>query len=766
MPMKQRLQIEVRGIVQGVGFRPHVYRLARRFQLGGSIRNGDRGVVIEVQGRAEDVADFLAALAAEAPTLARIEAIESVAIGLAEDSEFAILESSKSGRAGTLISPDIATCEACVKELLNPEDRRYRYAFLNCTDCGPRFTIVRGVPYDRGLTSMAAFPMCERCRAEYEDPLDRRFHAQPTACRDCGPQLELVGPDGERQSGDPAGETVRRLNEGCIVAVKGLGGFHLAVDAFQPDRVRELRRRKHRGEKPLAVMVASVAMARELCTVSGEEAALLESAQRPIVLLRKRDDRAELAEVYVALAEDRNEVGVVLAYTPLHHLLFAEGGPAALVMTSGNLSEEPIAIANSEAMERLGDIADYFLLHNREILLRCDDSVVRQDAGKMRFIRRSRGYVPSPILLREPVRPILAVGGEMKNTICLSRGHHAFPGQHIGDLESLSAFEFFEESIAHFGAILEVKAEVIAHDLHPGYLATRWAKKQLGVELIGVQHHHAHIAGCMAENHLEGAVIGVALDGTGFGSDGHVWGGEVLVADLQRFERAAHLANVAMPGGDQAIREPWRMAVSFLWQTFGEDWRSSVPPDWLVGVPERSVNVVEQLLRSGAKSPLTSSCGRLFDAVSAMICQRATVSYEAQAAMALEACCEEDAEGGAYPFAIEGEGCLQIRTEPLFAALAQDLCDGVARGVMSGRFHRGLVEVLSETVKRVALRTGLQRVCLSGGSFQNAILQRGLEAKLTDAGFEVFTHTQVPPGDGGLSLGQLAIAAARSGESV
>jgi hydrogenase maturation protein HypF len=755
--MIQRWKIEVRGIVQGVGFRPFVYRLAHRLGLTGTIRNSEAGVSIQVQGVESDIASFLAALQSEAPPLTRLTDTTTSALELQDESGFAILESTHAGRASTLISPDIATCADCVAEMLDPQNRRFRYPFINCTNCGPRFTITRSVPYDRSHTSMAAFTMCALCQAEYDDPMNRRFHAQPNACWDCGPLLQLIDKRGVPVPGDPIAETIRLLKLGFIVAIKGLGGFHLAVDANQPEPVHNLRRRKRRGEKPFALMVPDVSAIRDVCTVTSADVALLESPQRPIVLLRKTSAQ------YDALAPDGNHLGVFLPYTPLHHLLMDSDGLAALVMTSGNLSDEPIAIDNDEAALRLVDIADYLLVHNRDILLRCDDSVIRVVGGATQFARRSRGFAPSPILLKDTCPPILAVGGELKNTICLARGATAFLGQHIGDLESLSAYDFFQESIAHFQDILEVRPEVIAHDLHPGYLSTQWAKRHVhqrpGIRLVGVQHHHAHIASCMAENRLTGALLGVALDGTGYGTDGQAWGGEVLIADLRRFQRAAHFAYVPMPGGTQAIHEPWRMAVSYLWQTFGENWRQHLPPALLANLPSPSVKLVEQLLRGPTRLALTSSCGRLFDAVAALTLSRTHVTYEAQAAIALEACCDPREDLGSYPFAIRDGDCLQIHTAPLFVAMTEDLRRGTPPGVISRRFHNGLVDALSDAVGRIAQRTNLQSVCLSGGSFQNTYLTEGLVRTLSAAGLTVFTQTQVPPGDGGLSLGQLVIAA-------
>ena len=751
--MSQRLKIEVRGMVQGVGFRPFVYKLAHRFGLTGNVRNSESGVVIDVQGADDSVMAFLEALTAEAPPLARVLKITTAALPLQESIGFAIMQNISAGHANTLISPDIATCADCVAEMLDPDNRRYRYPFINCTNCGPRFTITRSVPYDREQTSMSAFTMCERCQTEYDDPMDRLFHAQPNACWDCGPQLRLIDDEGIVQSGDPVAEAIRLLKLGYVFAIKGLGGFHLAVDANQPEAVEELRRRKLRGEKPFALMVANTAAVKIACNVGVGDAALLESPQRPIVLLHKT------SAIYDTLAPDGNHLGVFLPYTPLHHLLVGNQELPALVMTSANRSDEPIAIDNEEAASRLAGIADFLLAHDRDILLRCDDSVIRQVGGKAQFARRARGFVPSPILLKDACLPILAVGGELKNTICLSRGSMAFLGQHIGDLEDLSAYEFFQESIAHFQDILEVRPVMIAHDLHPGYLATQWAKRQTNMRLVGVQHHHAHIASCMAENQLAGAVIGVALDGTGYGSDGQAWGGEVLIADLQKFERAAHLAYTPMPGGVQAIHEPWRMAVSSLWQTFGTDWRCHIPASLLATFPSQSLQQVEQLLRGGTQLPLTSSCGRLFDAVAALTLARTHVTYEAQAAMALEACCDTSNTTDAYPFAISEGDCLQIETTPLFIALTDDLQQSVPPEIISRRFHNGLIEALASVVFRIAQRTSLQRVCLSGGSFQNAILSEGLERKITAAGLTVFTHALVPPGDGGLSLGQLIVAA-------
>jgi hydrogenase maturation protein HypF len=755
--MKQRVRTLVNGVVQGVGFRPYVYRLAQQFNLTGLVQNSESGVSIEVQGVPQDISCFLDALPKHAPALASLFSIETVDMPLANESSFIILDSARSHSAKTFIPPDIATCAECLVELLNPDDRRFSYPFINCTHCGPRFTIVNALPYDRAQTSMESFTMCSRCQAEYDDPLDRRFHAQPNACWECGPSVEVLDRYGNVQPGDPVGETIKLLKQGYIIAIKGLGGFHIAVDANQLGAVEELRRRKARADKPFAVMVPHLEAASFLCDVTEEEAALLESPQHPIVLLEKRSEGLQ------AVSPDGNLLGLFLPYTPLHHLLFADGTLTALVMTSGNLSDEPIAIDNEEAIDRLGPIADFFLLHDRRILLRCDDSVVSHITDRTQIIRRSRGFVPYPILLELPAVPILAVGGELKNAICMSRDRYAFMGQHIGEMSTLGAFKFFEESVQHFEKILEVHPQLIAHDLHPGYISTRWATSRRNVQddirLVGVQHHHAHIVCCMADNLLSGEVIGVALDGSGYGTDGCVWGGEVLVADMRQFARVAHLAYSAMPGGDTAVHEPWRMAVSHLVTTFGDSWRSYVPRTLLANVPENRVTLIERMLKNKINSPLTSSCGRLFDAVAALVCGRMTVTYEAQAAIELETCCDHRTHLGSYPFEISDFRCMRVGTNSLFEGVTKDLLIGVAPSIISRRFHNGLIDVLAEVVFRTAGRSGLDRVCLSGGSFQNAILSQGLKTKLEAAGLQVFIQSQVPCGDGGLSLGQLVVAA-------
>ncbi len=756
--MAVRKGIEVFGIVQGVGFRPYVYRLATELALAGTITNTTTGVTIEIEGPGEAVDSFLARLPKEAPPLARITGLEVRDLAVDHQQGFRILVSRLGDEHRALISPDVAVCADCLRELFDPADRRYRYPFINCTNCGPRYTIVRDIPYDRARTSMASFRLCAACQREYDDPTSRRFHAQPNACWECGPRMELWDREGMRvDASDPITKAAALLHAGAVVAVKGLGGFHLAVDATDAAAVERLRDRKRRVGKPFAIMAADIDKITQFCRVDESARALLLTPQRPIVLMPKKHPNP-IAEAVAPLIHD---LGVFLPYTPLHHLLLGEGEFLALVMTSGNLSEEPIAIDNLEAVTRLRGIADFFLVHNRDILLRCDDSVLRPRGGRPRQLRRSRGYVPVPVFLREELLPILAVGGELKNTICLTKGSHAFLSQHIGDLENLESYRFFGESVTHLGRILEIEPQVVAYDLHPDYFSTRWALAQSGIERIGVQHHHAHIASCMAENHLEGKVIGFALDGTGYGVDGNIWGGEVLLADYAGFERAAHFAYVRMPGGTLAIHEPWRMAVSYLTEYFGEKlWELGIP--FVERLDRRRVGVLRRMMDRGVNSPLTSSCGRLFDAVAALVGIRQQVTYDAQAAIELEMAIANTGDNASYPFAVvsEGGGWL-IDARPMFEALVGDVRQGLSAGAISRRFHNGLVEVFSRLGTLLRQRTGIERVCLSGGTFENVYLVERLMARLETDGFAVFTHTEVPAGDGGLSLGQAMVAAHR-----
>ena len=756
--MAVRKQIAVSGIVQGVGFRPYVYRLANERQLSGSVRNTAAGVMIEVQGAGEAVADFLARLPAQSPPLARITAVSVRDLPCNGDRRFEIVASRGQESVRTLISPDVAICADCLRELFDPADRRYKYPFINCTNCGPRFTIVRGIPYDRPLTSMAAFTMCPACQQEYEDPRSRRFHAQPNACWECGPQVELWDGSGERIAAeDPISAAAEQLKHGAVLAIKGLGGFHLAVDATDAAAVERLRERKGRVDKPFAVMVPAMEAAEEFCELDAGAREAVCSAQRPIVLLRKKDPCA----IAGAVAPSNRELGLFLPYTPLHYLLLAEGKFSALVMTSANRSEEPIAIDNAEAVERLRGVPDFFLVHNRDILLRCDDSVVRVSGGGVRQLRRSRGYVPVPVFLAQDVPCVLAVGGELKNTICLTRGRHAFLSQHVGDLENLQAFRFFAEAIGHLEKVLEIQPQVVAYDLHPDYFSTRWALLQKGVPRVGVQHHHAHIASCMAENQLDGRVIGIALDGAGYGPDGCIWGGELLLADYSGFERAGHLEYVPMPGGEAAVREPWRMAVSYLHRHFGRAFLDLKIP-FVQQLDPAKLKVSLTAMERNINSPLTSSCGRLFDAVAALAGIRQRVNYEAQAAIELEMAMDAGKNEPGYDLQVaEENGQLIFSTRRLFSELVEDLEKATPAGVISARFHLGLVNALASSAEILRRRTQLTRVCLSGGSFHNRFLLEQLQARLRAKAFEVFTHSEVPAGDGGLSLGQALIAASR-----
>ncbi len=753
-----RKAIDITGIVQGVGFRPFVYRLAQECNLTGFIANTSSGVTIEVQGDATVLDRFLERLPSELPPLAKVTSLLPRDAEPQSETAFRILSSRLDTPSKALISPDVAVCADCLREMMNPRDRRFRYAFINCTNCGPCFTIVRNIPYDRARTSMYAFQMCAACQAEYDDPANRRFHAQPNACWDCGPQLLFCSFDGvPLDVAEPLRETIRLLEQDRIVAIKGLGGFHLACNARSESAVELLRARKRRVEKPFAVMLRRIEDADRFCILDDAARKLLLSIERPIVLLPRKLN-CGLAE---RIAPRNHFLGIFLPYTPLHHLLFAGAKFDALVMTSGNLSEEPIAIDNAEAFRRLHGIADAYLVHNRDIQRRCDDSVVRIAAGRSQMLRRSRGFVPVPVPLEHESQPVLAVGGELKNTICILRGSEAFLSQHIGDLENLESYAFFGEAVQHFQRILEVHPGVIAYDLHPDYFSTKWAVALEGMQLIGVQHHHAHIASCMAENHLDGKVIGIALDGTGYGTDGAVWGGEVLLADYKEFERVAHFEYVPLPGGAAAIHEPWRVALSYLVKHYVKDLNSLDLP-FLRGIDERRRNVIQQMIDRQIHSPRTSSCGRLFDAVAALTGIRSTVNYEAQAAIELEMAAHDSTDDGAYPFDLIPDGThWQIGTFSLFQALLNDLRSQQPVADISRRFHAGLAALFVELAEKIREQSKLNRVCLSGGCFHNVLLFRLLLDGLRAKSFEVYFHSEVPAGDGGISLGQALIAAHR-----
>jgi hydrogenase maturation protein HypF len=722
-----RSRVRVEGTVQGVGFRPFVYRLAEEMGLAGYVLNDERGVLVEVEGDSEAVAAFAQRLPAEAPPLARVERVRTEEVPVTGGFGFAIAPSPFGRAPDAPVAADSATCDACLAELFDPADRRWRYPFTNCTNCGPRFTIVRGVPYDRPLTTMASFEMCERCRAEYEDPLDRRFHAQPNACPDCGPALRLGSHVGD-EAMVAAGAA---LAAGEIVAVKGLGGFHLACRADDSQAVAALRARKQREDRPFALMSLDPGRLVELS--EGDERAL-RGRERPIVIARRRPG----APVAPGVAPGSPDLGVMLPYTPLHHLLL-DGAGGDLVMTSGNVSDEPIAYEDADALERLAGIADRFLLHDRPIHMRVDDSVVRVAGPRRLMVRRSRGFVPDSIPLPVPAaRPLLACGAELKSTFCLARGERAWVGHHIGDLKNYETLLSFTEGVAHFERLFAVTPEVVAHDLHPDYLSTRYALEREGVSLVGVQHHHAHLAACLAEHGLEGPAVGAIFDGSGYGPDGTVWGGELLVGDLREFTRVGHLWPVRLPGGDRAVREPWRMACAWLFEC------------GLEPLDRPHADAIAAMCRSGLGAPLTTSVGRLFDAVAALCGQRAEVTYEGQAAVELEAACDLS-EAGAYPMP-------GLDARETIAAVVADVGAGVDPGRIAMRFHRGLALATADA----CAATGVPLVVLCGGVFQNRVLLELTSAELERLGLRVLVPELLPPNDGGISYGQAAVAAARS----
>ena len=761
-PALTRVRVRVTGAVQGVGFRPYVYRLAGELGLGGFVFNDPAGVVIEAEGAESAVGRLLARLAAEAPPLARLERVVSEPRPPVGERGFRIAASPRGGTPDVAITPDTATCEACRRELFDPGDRRFRYPFINCTDCGPRYTIVTGVPYDRPFTTMRRFAMCAACRAEYEDPGNRRFHAQPNACPRCGPALRLVDPRGRpvALSGarDAAQAAADALRAGRIVAVKGLGGFHLACRADDQRAVARLRAGKHREHKPFALMVASVAGAQALVQLEAAERELLSSPARPIVLAR-RHPGGQVAE---AVAPGFPELGVMLPYSPLHHLLLDDVGGLPLVMTSGNVSDEPIAHRNREALERLAPLADLLLLHDRPIHTRVDDSVVRVIATPARrplMVRRSRGYVPAPLRLPAPGArlPLLACGAQLKNTFCLARGERAWLGPHVGDLENYETLRSFSDGIAHLQRLVALTPQVVAHDLHPEYLSTKYAMEREGVRLIAVQHHHAHLAACLAEHGESGPALGAIFDGAGLGSDGTVWGGELLYGDSREFTRVGWLAPAVLPGGERAIRQPWRMACAWLLAALGSD--PPLPPRLRGQVQERTWRQVAELARRGVSSPSTTSVGRLFDAVAALCGIRPQVSYEGQAAIELEAACARG-RGRRYEIAVgHAPSGLRLDPRPMLRAIVADLAADVPLGEIAAGFHEALAQATAVACVRLAAERGCPRVVLSGGVFANRRLLESTAARLHRAGLRVLVPRWLPAGDGGIAYGQAAVAA-------
>jgi len=754
---RRRLRVCVNGVVQGVGFRPFVYTTAAALGLAGSVRNDSSGAIIEVEGDAGDVDEFLNRLRDRPPPLAVIESVETQTIPVVGGTGFTIADTSRSGGGRTLASPDVAMCAECAAELHDPANRRYRHAFVNCTNCGPRFTIIGSLPYDRATTTMADFAMCAECAREYTDPTDRRFHAQPVCCPNCGPTLRYRDRDGRITEGETGLRQARRLLcDGGVLAVKGIGGYHLACDAADESAVAELRRRKRRGDKPFAVMVPDLATARTIAVVDDSSARVLSGPQRPIVLM----PRLPGTRVADAVAPHNPDLGVMLAYTPLHVLLFGlpgdEPGPHTLVMTSGNLFSEPICFTDDDALERLSRLADGWLMHNRAILVPCDDSVVRVLDGSELPIRRSRGYAPLPVALPVPVPPTLAVGADLKNTLAVADGKYAWLSQHIGDMDDLATLSAFDSAHRHLQELTGVNPEILVADAHPRYRSTAWAHRNAGDRPVrSVQHHHAHIAAVMAEHGLDGSrqVLGFAFDGTGYGPDGAVWGGEVLLADYKGYQRLAQLKYVPLAGGDISVLRPYRMALSHLWAA-GLPWDADLPPVRACPADER--RVLAHQLESGLGCAPTSSMGRLFDAVSALVGVRQVVAYEAQAAIELEGL-SRNADGDAtrYAFDVDARQLpAVIDPAPVLAAVIGDIRAGSPEGVIGAGFHRAVAELI---VDLAATEGATQTVALSGGVFQNALLLRLALGGLRARGFEVITHRHVPPNDGGIALGQLLV---------
>jgi hydrogenase maturation protein HypF len=770
----RRVRLRIAGTVQGVGFRPYVFRLANELELAGHVLNDTHGVLAELEGKPAALAEFLDRLTPDAPPLARIERVAVAERKPTGAAGFAILPSPPAGAADTPVTPDSATCEECLRELLDPADRRHRYAFINCTNCGPRFTIVRGVPYDRPLTTMAGFRMCARCRAEYEDPSDRRFHAQPNACAECGPSLSLLLADGSPAPlgalGDAVTAAAAALREGLILAVKGIGGFHLACRAEDEQAVATLRARKHREDKPFALMVADAEAARGIVQIGELEERLLCGPERPIVLA----PRLAGSSIASSVAPRALELGVMLPYAPLQHLLFAElEQRTALVMTSGNVSDEPIAFGDEDALHRLSSIADLLLVHDRPIQTRTDDSVVRvidrPEGRRTLTLRRSRGYVPAALELPEQcARAVLACGAELKSTFCLARGGRAWVSHHIGDLENYETLCSFTDGIGHFKSLFAIEPEVVAHDLHPEYLSTKYATACETEELIGVQHHHAHLAACLAEHGETGAALGAIFDGTGYGPDGSIWGGELLIGDLGGFRRVGALLPISMPGGARAITEPWRMACSWLAALAAREGRES-PPEMPVSlrdaVASRAWEQVAGIAGSRVSAPATTSAGRLFDAVAALcgICPR--VNYEGQAAIELEAACDPG-ERGRLPFTVtDDDGTITLDPRETIASVADAVASGQPTGVIASRFHATICDATVKALALAAASESCETVVLAGGVFQNRRLLEATIAGLRRTGLRVLVPERLPIGDGGISFGQAAIASRHISEA-
>jgi hydrogenase maturation protein HypF len=756
--------ISVHGIVQGVGFRPFVYRLATDLNLKGWVCNTSEDVRIEIEGEREAIEQFCLELRMKAPPLASIQDIAITYHHPVSYKDFEIRGSLATKGKYQLVSPDIATCQACLSELLDPNDRRYRYPFINCTNCGPRFTIIDDMPYDRPKTTMRYFQMCPQCQAEYDNPLDRRFHAQPNACPECGPRVELIDNQGNAlPCPDAVASAGQLLRAGKIIAIKGLGGFLLACDASNGTAVKTLRQRKRRSSKPFAIMVTNIDEAKKQCYISQEEEKLLTSPQSPIVLMKWKESSSVSREV----APNLQYLGAMLPYTPLHHILLRDT-QLPLVMTSGNLSEEPIAKDNDEALSRLSGIADSYLVHNRNIYSRYDDSVAIVEKGTSQLIRRARSYAPYPIHLQFRAKQVLGCGAEVKNTFCLTRDNYAFLSQHIGDMENMETLEHFADTISLYKRLFHIEPVIIAHDLHPDYLATKYAQElgNHGIKLIPVQHHHAHIVSCMADNGVQSSVIGVVFDGTGLGSDGRIWGGEFLVADYRNFQRVGHLEYLPLPGGDAATRKPYRIAIAYILSLLGEGALSQGLPA-MEDIGRGEIEIIRRQIERGLNSPLTSSMGRLFDAISALIGVRGEIDYEGQAAVELEMTAYKagpepnkgtNYEEG-YPYHIvQSEGIRIVKLGDLLSAVVEELHQDVSKARISVNFHNTIAQMTNQMCQLINSETGINEVALSGGVFQNRLLLNKTVSLLEKDGFQVFTHKQVPCNDGGISLGQAVIA--------
>lgn len=772
---QRRVEILVQGTVQGVGFRPFIYNLASRLSISGSVINTGAGVIIDAQGEDESVENFTRAVTNEAPPLAVIDSVDIKESQEAPKTrttiEFSILSSNTKNIANTAIPPDIDLCSDCLTELLDPSNRRFQYPFINCTNCGPRYTIIESIPYDRPKTSMKVFPMCPACATEYNDPANRRFHAQPNACPVCGPQVSFHNNLGSLLGDDPPiAATVNALADNKIVAIRGLGGFHLSANGCSLTAVAKLRKRKNRADKPLAIMVADLKIARELCHISDKEEALLQSFEHPIVLLRRKVTGALASNI----APHIEELGVMLPYTPLHHLLFAQQNcPKALVMTSGNIGGSPICTNNDDAIRRLANLADNFLLHNREILTRVDDSVVKIVTNDSLILRRARGYAPAKLITKIQLPQMLGCGAGLKNTFSLSKGANIFPSQHIGDLDNLETADFYQESIDHLKNLYQIEPEGVACDLHPDYPSSRYAG-ELGLPLYRIQHHHAHAVAVMAEHALTEPVLAIIMDGVGLGTDGTLWGGEILKTSLTNFERLGHLSHLPLPGGDTAATEPWRMGISALFTCFGKDWLTEghLPPA-LQQIDTNQIGVINSMLENSFNTPPTSSCGRLFDAVASLLGIRQKMSYEGQAAMELEALAKVTKKDSWLDETMHNShtryhNSLQYQDgkwEISSVEFVKMVVDGVQKNrnhsVIALDFHLMLIQSVSKLVEHLAKETGIQQVVLSGGCMQNSLLLEGFSSLLKQKGLQVFTGNALPINDGAISIGQAIIGGLR-----